>query len=144
MLGAEPGELRGDLDTELSRHLASCPRCREAAGRIVASTAALDEWLNAPAAAPDVDCVLREAAEPAPRRHRLVAWAVPVAMAAGIAALLVFGPEGPPPQARVPAVGPSTSGASALDLEVPEGSDAAVFATADPDITVIWFLGGDR
>ena len=146
MLTAEPGELHGAFDTPLSRHLASCPRCREAAARIMASTAVLDEWLGAPAAVPDVDRVLWEAATPVPPRRRGLAWAVPVALAAGVAALLLLGRERTPTAAVEAPVAArvGASEASTLDLEVPEGSDAAVFATADPDITVIWFLGGDR
>jgi hypothetical protein len=67
---------------------------------------------------------------------------VPLAAAAGLAALLLSGmPRGPAdrfvggPAPAAPEVG--------LALEVPPGRDAAVIETSNPDITVVWFFSGD-
>lgn len=145
MLVAEPAELAGVGDTDLTRHLESCAHCRGTARRLQEAAGALDEWLTAEGRGPDLERVLEEAGRPPPRARRTLVWMAPAALAAGIAALLLLGRGREPPgeSARLAArsEGP---GAVALDLEVPEGSDAAVFATADPDITVIWFMGGDR
>lgn len=83
------------------------------------------------------------------RRGRPPGWAVAVALAAGIAGLVLLGRDRRDPGSadlpvRVTAADPLLDRSPDLDIEVPGGTDAAVFETGDPDITVIWFMGGDR
>lgn len=186
LLAADPAALAGEKDSELGRHLATCPGCRTDAARLLAATSELDRWLGSAAGGPDTERVLAAVeGAAAPRRGRVGAtgagshrqehardgvpsrrptprptpalrWGLASALAAGMVGVLVLGGDpdrrppddigapdrGSPVPTRVAASTPPPS--PDLDLEVPSGTDAAVFTTADPDITVIWLMGGDR
>jgi anti-sigma factor RsiW len=144
--------------TPLARHLEDCPRCRANAAAILEAEAGLGIRLARPGRDPHVAGILAEVEEQETEtehtsgiRRRALRWTVPAALAAGLAGLLLA--RSGPPAAPGPARGEirtALTGSRApgsvddLDLEVPPGTDAAVFTTADPDIKVIWFMGGDR
>jgi len=98
---------------------------------------------------------------PGRRIARAGAW---VALAAAaVAAVFLVGDPAPPsgsgaldePLSRAEASGPEASPTVALagehsparsagpDIEVPTGRNAAILRTGNPDITIIWFYGGD-
>lgn len=171
-------ELQVTEATALGRHVASCETCGRAARAILRGTEELGAWLTRPGGEPDVEDLLRRAdlrvegdehaeAGPSDRGEdeevprvdpvmgRKLRWALPLAAAAAVAALILTDgdrPGTPFPPAEETRLAPAeetrlASAEPSLDLEVPEGRTAAVFETDDPDITVIWLLddqGGDR
>lgn len=113
--------LGADLDaleaSPIAAHLATCAPCAARAAVIRRATARLAADLAVPAAAP------------ARLGWRRPATLVALAAAAALA-LLLRGPghEAPPP-AEIPV--PSIS--------VPEGTNAVVFRTSNPQITIVWY-----
>ena len=63
LLEADPAELAGSADTELSRHIAECQSCHDVAKRILAANRTLHDILGR-ASGVDVDRLLAEAALP--------------------------------------------------------------------------------
>lgn len=140
MLVADPGALRGDAaaDAELAAHLAGCRRCRAVAATLTSELAALDAGLEELASR-------RELPVGAPARHRRRrlprgTW-VPLAAAAALAALLVIGRGGGPELERPGSGGEPPwpgSGEPRVAVTVPVDRGAAVMATRNPKITVVW------
>ena len=152
LLRAEPGELRASSPSALAGHLATCAECRADADRILAANRTLDTALS-DAPPFDADALVARALEPTRtpsstqsstprsrrglRRPRPAAWAPLLAAAVLAGLLLLRGPDpAPPPGPRPAALAPP-------DFSAPEGTDFAVFATADPDITVVWIFQGE-
>ena len=132
LLEAEPAELRGGGSTALGRHLTACPDCSALARAILADSLALDTALHHLATAP-------RPRRAVPRRP-LVRWAVAgLAAAAVIATLLLVRRqhEGLPGNAIATAT-PALPRGIEVDLAATP-RQAAVFATADSTITVVWF-----
>lgn len=152
-----------------AEHAARCATCARALDRILAAEGALDGWLGE-APRPDtrtivarVDAEDGSAPSGKARRRsgaRIGTW-VALAAAAVAAVFLVRDP-GPPtsgaldrslspagmpePGATAAATlaGNDTPGRPAApDIAVPAGRNAAILRTGNPDITVIWFYGGD-
>ena len=135
LLAADLGELRGTADTPLALHLRGCAVCRAAAERIIWVEGAMGRRLDALAPRRDVG---RPSAMPS-RRPRPWRWAVPLAAAAGIVALLVVTrPPKPPPIEEGPA-DVAMQESSGVSVRAPAGRNVAVFQTDNPDIVVIWF-----
>jgi hypothetical protein len=135
LLEADLADLRGATDSELAAHLRSCEACRWAADAILATERAAGAWLARRAP--------RRRAGDARARRRATPrwawrWAVPVAAAAGIVALVVTRPGDRPPSVPVPAATVEAPGHAGIAVRAPAGRSVAVFATADPDIVVIW------
>lgn len=135
LLEADLEELRGSADTPLALHLRDCADCRAAAERIVRVEGALGRRLAA--LAPRRGIARAPAATPPSRRRWR--WAVPLAAAAGIVALLLVtrAPEPPPTQERPTDVAIRQAGG--VSVRAPAGRNVAVFQTDNPDIVVIWF-----
>lgn len=133
LLEADLGELRGTADTSLARHLRDCADCRAGAERILQVEDALGRRLAAHAPRRGI------ARAPAtPRRRRPWRWAVPLAAAAGIVALVVTRlPEPRPEDHRPPDI--ATHEVGGVSVRAPVGRNVAVFQTDNPDIVVIWF-----
>jgi predicted anti-sigma-YlaC factor YlaD len=140
LLVAELDELRGRGDTDVARHVRECARCRDAAGTILARTAALGATLDRGVAARVAADPARVASDPAWRRRtiaRRVLYALPVAAAAAVALffaggeLLRAGDDIEPftPPARVPH-SPVVNAAG--------NGGVAVMSTPNPAITVVW------
>lgn len=146
ILEAAPDALMADTDSPLGHHLAACERCGSAAALIRSGTAALGGWLSEATASFDPAAVVDEALGPRlPGKRttvrRTLRWTIPLAAAAMLALLLVRGPAGPgalPGEPFQPRETPS-----GLALDVPAGRSAAVMDTHNPDITIVWFYGGD-
>lgn len=145
MLEAELEELAGRGDSALAAHVRSCARCAATAERLLAGqrllAAALDE-VQPRVSADEVIAgarLHRKAPSPLGSRRlgrRGLAAAVPLAAAAALALLLLrddpAAPE-PFPIARF------AEHAADPVLTVPAGSNAAIFKTSNPKITVVWF-----
>lgn len=101
LLEAEPDELRRLVDTPVTRHLASCPRCTAVAERLIADTAQLAFALRADAVAVK------------PERRVPRWWLVPGVATAALALLLWRGDTPPVVQQ------PPTVAATAAPLVAP-------------------------
>jgi len=136
MLEADPTDLSGAADSELSLHLRGCARCRRAANRILEAEREL--WGALAAATPGrgadeaVGLVRRRA-----RRRRWMWRAAPLAAAAVLAVALIARRE-PVQRSLPPASAPPIR--SGLAVEGPPGRSVAVFQADNPDIVVIWFF----
>jgi len=133
ILLADLAELRGEADTPLARHLSECHACRNVAEEIVQAEAKLGVALDT------MSTGVRTRRTTAPRR-RLGHWAVlvPLAAAAGLAAIMLGRGTETPTMSALPAL-------QVVALPVVEPTDdqnVAIFTTDDPDIVVVWFLGG--
>lgn len=134
LLEADLEELRGTADTSLALHLRDCADCRAGAERILRVEDALGRRLAAHAPRRGI------ARAPAtPWRRRPWRWAVPLAAAATILALIVTRPEQSPPRGDAPVVS-KPPGPSRVAVRAPAGRNVAVFETKDRDIVVIWFF----
>lgn len=142
LLEAEPAELRGEGESPLARHVRACSSCARAAALVLGETARLDALLSE-APPLDVDALLARAgvksgrAAAPPRRFLRRLW-VPAAVAAALAALLLWQAVG----VRTPPT-PITAVAERTTLPLVEpipGQDVAVMQTDDPDITVVWLF----
>lgn len=145
MLEADLSDLSGTGQPELARHLRDCPACRARAERIVTDSRALAAAVEAMRPAVEVAeagkrAVAMAGAIQARRRvWRRASLVTPLALAAGIGALLFLGDGNGRP------VQPSTEpvagvAAPALDIEAPAGASVAVFRTDNPNIVVIWYF----
>ena len=146
ILEADPGLLTAQDGHPLSVHLEGCARCRAAAETVLREQIALGNALEAAVPDPDLEAVLdlaialpQEDPASSQKRTRVGRWwkwtPLPLAAAAAGVALLIPG-EAPMPGA--PYQPPRL--AEGLELEVPDGTNVAVFETNNPDITVLWFF----
>jgi predicted anti-sigma-YlaC factor YlaD len=133
ILEADLAELRGETDTPLAQHLRKCHACRGVAEKIVLAEADLGVALDA------MSTGVRTRRTTAPRR-RLGHWAVlvPLAAAAGLAAIMLGRGADVPTE---PALTALQVGALPV-VEPADDQTVAIFTTDDPDIVVVWFLGG--
>jgi anti-sigma factor RsiW len=130
-------------------HLGACPECAEQVRAVLALNEALAGGLAAATPALPLDEALESARAEAGRRRsakrRRHVWRalVPLAAAATIVGLLavrsggLIPGEAPDERSAVPVVAAS-SAAVDVDVTVPEGTNVAVFRTANPDIVVFW------
>ena len=140
MLEAEPEALAGRGGDAVAVHLRSCAACAAQARRILEDTEELNRFLAEEPAAPDVEGLLRRALDsPAARRDpgvvRFPSWRrwSALAAAAAVTGLLLFRGD-PPLQVAVTSL-PHTPPL----VESAPTQNVAVMATANPDITVLWF-----
>ena len=133
ILEADLAELHGETDTPLTHHLRECRTCRSVAEKIVQAEADIGLALDT------LSTGVRTRRTTAPRR-RIGHWAVlvPLAAAAGLGAIMVGrGPEAP----ATPAL-PAIQHVALPVVESTDNQTVAIFTTDDPDIVVVWFLGG--
>lgn len=142
MLDADPAELTGQGSSALVGHLASCTRCAGRAHAILEGQQALAAALRAQrprVAAVEALRAAQVAAAMPERRWRGWRIALPGALAAGIALLLLWTRWNPPaertvaPESAAPALPP-------FAVQGPPGRTVAVFRTANPDIVVVWYF----
>lgn len=134
LLEADLDELRGTAGTPLALHVRACADCRVAAERVVRVEDAMGRRLAEFAPGHPVPAASARLG----RRHHPWRWAVSLAAAATIVALIVRPGQGPSPRDA-----PSASeqpGPGRVAVEAPPGRNVAVFETADPDIVIIWFF----
>jgi predicted anti-sigma-YlaC factor YlaD len=140
LLEAEMSALRGEGDTPLALHLRGCRTCRRLSEAVLRGEGLLANELTRAVPPLDVERILG----PVPWRgrkrrpwyHRPLALPlVPLAAAAVLVAIfLTREPSLPGPAYSPPAP------FSGPDVVVPEGKTAAVMATSNPYITVIWLF----
>ena len=144
LLTADVETLRRQTDSDLARHIPTCPDCHATAARVLAATVALSEALD-DIPAPDAALLMRPDMGRHTRWRKFMdarpRWVLPLAGTATSAAalylaLVATGPalEGEPwspPSRRPPPL-----------VDAP-GHDIVVFPTTDPDITIIWFVKGE-
>lgn len=136
LLTAEPADLEGRGDTDLSQHLRSCTHCQGLASEILQAMGELRHALEVEAAGVHA---ARQAILIAQRRRtrgRLFGRLVPLAAAAGLAGLLLVrrGPQ------IVPGAVPAPAALHDVSVTAPPGRNLAVLHTDDPNIVVIWFF----
>lgn len=149
MLDADLEELRGEGTTQLAAHLRACAACPEAAARIIARTSMMRETMAAAVLAADPQIPpsppLRAAApllssQAARRRGRSASWrralGTAIAMAAGIAVILVLGRDSS--SRRIDLYVPPAHVPASPIVNASGSSGVAVIETPDPRITVIW------
>lgn len=167
MLEADPAELRGDTDTELTRHTAGCRRCNAVAAALLAQAegvnTAISEYAAAVAGVTEAarTTAARVAAEaaltaivaeqekgfrpgraPAPDRargHRWIrtAW-IPLAAAAALAGVLVLGRSPRPFPDQAPALSEPHPPGPAISVHPPADRGTAILETRNPNITIVW------
>jgi hypothetical protein len=76
------------------------------------------------------------------RAVRGVRWRVAPALAAALLAAIAIWRSDERVVSDPPSASPADPVASMPRVEPPPGQDIAVIQTADPSITVVWFLGG--
>lgn len=138
MLTAELSELHGSDTSAFSRHLAACERCRTIAAALLTGQRELSDALFAfttPSAQP-ARAALR-AAQQRRVRMRTMRWMAPLAVAAGLATVLVTR-TGSPPFAESPAPRPEAA-LQGVSVTAPPGRSVAVLQTEHSNIVVIWF-----
>ena len=156
----------------LAAHLAGCSTCDRKVENVLSGLRELEGWLDRPASEGAILRVLSDAAarpmehgvvtgegslsmaaeavsrprgrRPIGRMKRGAQWAVPLALAAGLAtvSLLPSMRDSTTPTDRL--VAPTAFVPRSVPVLTIRGDrDAVIFATRDPNITVVWFLGGD-
>ena len=137
LLVADPAELAGEGAGPVAVHVRECARCRTLGRRLLEEQERLAAALEAlgppaPRAVP-----VRTGATARPSRAdwpgRAVWW-VPLATAAGLAALLLAWPD----RGNVPVPPGETPRPATVAVEVPVGVQAMVVETRDPEVTLVW------
>jgi anti-sigma factor RsiW len=152
------GELSPRTRRAVERHLATCPRCAAELDSILASDTILRRAVP-PAVSPErwsqfrrnldmaLDAIDREARKRArlpearpvdPARRR--GWAVAVACAAFVLAVVAFGPKGMAPLG--PWRGGNACSVESIETYV-EGLTPMFFTSEDPEMTVIWVFSDE-
>jgi anti-sigma factor RsiW len=141
MLDAEPVELHAEAAGDLARHLRGCHACRSAAEGILAAQADLASGLAALTAAG----VRREVrvrpigSAPSAMRRWALRAALPLATAASLLLVLRRPPSSPAQFSRVAAAAIQRDMMhEEAQVEPGPGQSAAVMATRDPEVTVVW------
>jgi anti-sigma factor RsiW len=138
MLTAEPTELQGIGHSDLARHLAGCERC----GRIAAALLVAQRELTLALLPPGTDSAQAaraawRAAERRRARNRAARWVAPLAVAAGLATVLLN--RGSPPSVpESPPLRPEPV-SQRLRVTAPPGRSVAVLETENSNVVVIWF-----
>jgi hypothetical protein len=152
LLDAELEVLGRPGEGELAEHLRSCARCRDIASRLVENERTLAEALARHALQPKAtvvgSIVARARVEEAERQsisilrphvpRRWALWA-PALAAEALVGIMLW-PSGKPVDPRT--VVPAPRVPPPPRIQPPPGTDAAVLATSNPSITVVWLLGG--
>jgi anti-sigma factor RsiW len=131
LLDAEPAELDGAGPSELARHLAGCPECAALARVILDDMQAMDAALNRLA-------TTKRPQRAVPRRPAVRWLAAGLAAAAVLTGILLARREPRWPGTSVANATPGLPRGVEVDLAA-STRQAAVFATADSTITVVWF-----
>jgi len=142
LLEADPAELEGRVESELGRHLGACPDCQALADHVLNAQSVLEAALDGIRPGEPVDAALLEVTARAIAARRLRRWwaAAPLAAAAGVAGLLLFGYGGSDMPGEMWQPRP-VEAASGVDVEAPPGQDVVVFDIKDrPDVVVVWFF----
>jgi hypothetical protein len=143
ILEADSPDLRGEGEGTLAVHVRNCPRCRALVQVVLEEEKILASSMLEAVPAPDLDTILDRGLNPenSSARQPLRAFKkagyalIPLAAAAALAGLFLRseaplpGPVYSPPEPTV-----------SLGLEVPEGRNAALLQSDNPDITVLWFF----
>lgn len=124
LLTAEPNELAGATASPLGEHIVECNVCRAMAAALTADLGVLSELVRRRART---------------RRIHRATWIGALAAAAAIIAFVL------PTRRESPSTVTPRSVASGISVDVKPGQQAAVIATRDPKVTVVWIIqGGDH
>lgn len=138
MLTAAPAELAGRGRSELSHHLSECEPCRRLSSALLASHDELGRALQATTGDPrQVVRAARMAAHRRSVRTRTARWAVPLALAAGLALVLLA--RTGPPVGNEPRWVPAERESHEMSVTAPPGRSVAILQTDRSNIVVIWF-----
>jgi hypothetical protein len=129
MLEAECAELRRTADSPLGTHLSECDRCSVIGDALVRD---LDHLRHA---------LVARARVRHPRRRVVVLAGVPIA--AALLAVATLATRDKPAAVPIAVVAPAPVPVSgSVSVDVAPGQHAAVFATSDPTVTVVWLSPG--
>lgn len=155
LLEADPAELRGAGESSLALHLRGCARCAADAERVLDAQRRMADALadlTASASPPPVPVRhlrrgWRSWAAPVSRsrtRRRLILAAAPLAAAAVVVLLLQqqSGSNDLLPLEPVAAQVAIAADMPVVNVTTPH--DVAIMKTADPNITVVWYLKRER
>lgn len=140
MLVADATELRGDGDTAIATHLRTCDVCKADARRILDNNVALDDHLDALTSKNDVR-VARHTS------HKSAAWymrAAAVIACVGVAGTLLKQNMTSHTNEIRPLQFAERAPLSMPQVNAKAAGDVAVMRTANPSITVIWYLSPRR
>lgn len=152
LLEADPSELGGAGESPLALHLRDCARCAADAERVLTAQKHMADALadiTAGAAPPPalVRTRLRAWSASVSRgrtRPRLIMGAAPLAAAAVIALLLVQQRDSDGLLRLEPVTAPVAVTDEVPVVNVTTAHDVAIMKTADPNITVVWYLKRER
>jgi hypothetical protein len=146
LLEADLSELRGETETDLSRHIRSCARCRVAAEEIATEEGMLARALSDAGPRIGVEEALQRAAAEAHSRGKVLpfprrrVWGlVPIAAAAAAAAVLFTRNGGQLPGEPID-LAAARDAAPVPTVEASPGQSVAVFDTENPNIVVVWIF----
>ncbi len=136
LLEADPAELRGEITTDFTAHLAECTTCRKAAERILTAEDALRAHLAAATPARPASYLVPLVRARVRSRRRLTRFAAAVLAlaAAGIAIALFVGRDGEAPTHTIATVPPDPVPL----VDATPGQRVAVFETDNPNIVIVW------
>ena len=139
ILEADLADLRGEIASDLSRHLDSCGRCRLAAQRILQEETNLGDMLAAVRPHISAEVASKRAQGEAHLRRRRRIWygLAPALAAAGFAGILLVGNGVPTPGTLAGSVLMAQQELPPI-VETASGQQVAVFETDNPNIVVVW------
>jgi anti-sigma factor RsiW len=140
MLEAGPEELGGRLDSELAAHITQCNRCGAVAAEILAGQEALAQGIRRIQSEGKVEELLagvRRAAATA-RRRLVTRVALPLAAAAALAMLIIGDRSTVPPSESAVQIAQTTPRPE-QSVRLEPNTNAILFKTSNPKITVVWF-----
>lgn len=144
MLEADLSDLAGTGQPELAQHLEICVACRARAERILHESRSLADAVSAMRPKRPLTRAQEQAERVAQvlaakqRKWRRIGVAAPIAIAAGVGGLLLWGNGNGHQYATPPTTG--VSRIADFDVEAPPGTSVAVFGTDNPKIVVIWYF----
>ena len=155
LLEADPAELSGAGDSLLALHLRDCARCAADAERVLAAQKDMADALadiTASAAPPPAAVSTRQRGLRAwstsisrgRARPRLIMGAAPLAAAAVLALLFVRQRDSNELLRLEPDIEPVAVADGVPVVNVTTAHDVAIMKTADPNITVVWYLKRER
>ena len=150
LLEADPAELRGFGESRLARHLRGCPRCAGDAERVLEAQRRLaDALTEVTASSPMQPARARAPASSVSpsrsrTRRRLVLATAPLAAAAVLILILVQQRNRTELLPLQPVNAPIAAAGDVPVVNVTTAHDVAIMKTADPNITVVWYLKRER
>lgn len=159
LMEADPAELRGERDSPLTRHVRVCASCAAAAGRILEAQQELSDAIStltdtSPPAGraaatrhdpPATPAHERTVPTRSARARRLgISGAAASLAAAALVVILLQQRRSDDPPVREPLTEHTAMALAVPVVSVTAGDDVAIMHTANPNLTVVWYLKRER